>query len=96
MILPHLSFPGFGDLLTAATRHNEVASCALTQLRSYYNNLPLRDTAAGPEVYASEGEESTQLNRLFDTARQAESAAVDSMQCVRAALEETCWPGEST
>lgn len=78
-----LPYPGFGDLLTTATKHNDAASAALVQLRYHYLSLPLRGASTGLAVHASDEESCEVPNALLNVAQEAEGVAIESMERVR-------------
>ena len=83
-----MPYPDFGDLLTTATKHNDAASAALVQLHYHYLSLPLREASTGLAVHASDEESCETLNALLDVAQEAESVAIESMERVRAMIED--------
>lgn len=84
-----MPYPGFGDLLTTATKHNDAASAALVQLRYHYLSLPLHEASTDLAVHASDEESCEVLNALLDVAQEAEGVAIESMERVRAMIEDT-------
>lgn len=86
---PPLPYPGFGDPLTTATKHNDAASAALVQLRYHYLSLPLRGASTGLVVHASDEESCEVLNALLDVVQEAEGVAIESIERVRAMIEDS-------